>query len=98
MNGFASVVRIFHSRGAEEKGSNGLRERIKHSKSQSWSTSVIGILRQPFADIASWVRLGLRARRKTARSDGSPSPDYSDWYAMNKRTIRIEVGPPGVLL
>src|SRR6266478_1503397 len=62
------------------------------------SMSVIGILRQPFADIASWVRLGLRARRKTARSDGSPSPNYSDWYAMNKRTIRIEVGPPGVLL
>ena len=58
MNGFASVVRIFHSRGAEEKGSNGLRERIKHSKPESWSTSVMAMLRQPFADIASWVRLG----------------------------------------
>ena len=54
MNGFASVVRIFHSRGAEEKGSNGLRERIKHSKSQSWSTSVIGIFQQqPFRDTAN---------------------------------------------
>ncbi len=29
MNEFASAMRIFHSRGAQEKGSNGLRWRLR---------------------------------------------------------------------